>query len=135
MAGTNGSWRPTAALLDWAFAHGARVAPVGRLVQPGSAAAVHAGRWSSVQPAPAVPFPDPARAPDPAAGGDGGGPGGGDTQRAAALRVPAHAPAHRLWAGGAGLATAALMGLLVARRRAVVRRRQQARRRKSRPFA
>ena len=35
MAGTNGSWRVTAKLLDWAFRYGGRVAPVGRLVEPG----------------------------------------------------------------------------------------------------
>jgi D-alanyl-D-alanine carboxypeptidase (penicillin-binding protein 5/6) len=29
------SWRPTAALLDWAFAHGSRARPVGHLVVPG----------------------------------------------------------------------------------------------------
>jgi D-alanyl-D-alanine carboxypeptidase (penicillin-binding protein 5/6) len=29
------SWRPTAALLDWAFAYGSQVQPVGRLVDPG----------------------------------------------------------------------------------------------------
>ncbi|HET8616790.1 MAG TPA: serine hydrolase [Actinomycetales bacterium] len=29
------SWRPTAAMLDWAFAYGSRVQPVGRLVDPG----------------------------------------------------------------------------------------------------
>ena len=31
------SWRPTAALLDWAFAHGRRARPVGHLVVPGEA--------------------------------------------------------------------------------------------------
>jgi serine-type D-Ala-D-Ala carboxypeptidase (penicillin-binding protein 5/6) len=38
MASPNGSWRPTAALLDWAFAHGASLAPIGTLVEPGTAA-------------------------------------------------------------------------------------------------
>jgi D-alanyl-D-alanine carboxypeptidase (penicillin-binding protein 5/6) len=32
---TDRSWRPTAALLDWAFEHGSQVQPVGRLVSPG----------------------------------------------------------------------------------------------------
>jgi D-alanyl-D-alanine carboxypeptidase (penicillin-binding protein 5/6) len=32
---TDRSWRPTAALLDWAFTYGTRVQPVGRLVAPG----------------------------------------------------------------------------------------------------
>lgn len=34
------SWRPTAALLDWAFAHGSEAKPVGTLVQPGQLAAM-----------------------------------------------------------------------------------------------
>lgn len=37
MASPNGSWRPTAAMLDWAFAHGSSLAPVGELVEPGAA--------------------------------------------------------------------------------------------------
>jgi D-alanyl-D-alanine carboxypeptidase (penicillin-binding protein 5/6) len=32
---TDRSWRPTAALLDWAFANGSKVQPVGQLVAPG----------------------------------------------------------------------------------------------------
>lgn len=35
MYGLDNSWRPTAALLDWAFSYGAKVTPVGRLVAPG----------------------------------------------------------------------------------------------------
>lgn len=35
MYGTSGSWRPAAAMFDWAFAHGSQVTPVGRLVDPG----------------------------------------------------------------------------------------------------
>ena len=36
MASPDGSWRPNAALLDWAFAHGAELTPIGRLVEPGT---------------------------------------------------------------------------------------------------
>ena len=36
MASPNGSWRPTAGLLDWAFAHGSAVTPIGKLVEPGA---------------------------------------------------------------------------------------------------
>ncbi|MEO8518597.1 MAG: peptidase M15 [Dermatophilaceae bacterium] len=36
LASPNGSWRPTAALLDWAFAHGAALTPIGQLVEPGT---------------------------------------------------------------------------------------------------
>jgi D-alanyl-D-alanine carboxypeptidase (penicillin-binding protein 5/6) len=136
MAGTNGSWRPTAALLDWAFAHGTRLAPVGRLVQPGSTARPSAaGGAALVQPAPAVPLPGATRAPDPAAGGDGGDPAGSEAQRAVALPASAQSPAPRPWRSGAGIGAAALLGLLLAGRRTVVRRRQQTRRRKSHPFA
>jgi len=35
MYGTGSSWRPAASLLDWAFAHGDEVRPVGRLVERG----------------------------------------------------------------------------------------------------
>ena len=37
MASPNGSWRPTASLLDWAFANGASLTPIGELVEPGTA--------------------------------------------------------------------------------------------------
>ncbi|MEO6144518.1 MAG: hypothetical protein ABIP19_11115 [Dermatophilaceae bacterium] len=37
MASPNGSWRPTAAMLDWAFANGASLMPIGELVEPGAA--------------------------------------------------------------------------------------------------
>ncbi|WP_081633914.1 D-alanyl-D-alanine carboxypeptidase family protein [Terracoccus sp. 273MFTsu3.1] len=39
MGSITGSWKPTAALLDWGFANADRVTPVGRLVEPGEAAA------------------------------------------------------------------------------------------------
>ncbi len=35
MYGLSPSWRPQAAMYDWAFRHGSKVAPVGRLVEPG----------------------------------------------------------------------------------------------------
>jgi serine-type D-Ala-D-Ala carboxypeptidase (penicillin-binding protein 5/6) len=43
MASPNSSWRPTAALLDWAFAHGSAVVPVGALVDPGTVETVVPG--------------------------------------------------------------------------------------------
>ena len=36
MHGLDGSWRPQAAMYDWAFAHGDRARPVGELVAPGT---------------------------------------------------------------------------------------------------
>jgi serine-type D-Ala-D-Ala carboxypeptidase (penicillin-binding protein 5/6) len=35
MSSPSGSWQPAAALLDWAFAHGPSVTPIGELVEPG----------------------------------------------------------------------------------------------------
>ena len=37
LGSTSGSWKETAALLDWGFAHADHVSPVGRLVDPGEA--------------------------------------------------------------------------------------------------
>jgi D-alanyl-D-alanine carboxypeptidase (penicillin-binding protein 5/6) len=37
LSSPNGSWRPTAALLDWAFAHADALTPIGQLVEPGAA--------------------------------------------------------------------------------------------------
>ncbi len=37
------SWRPEAALLDWAFAHGTQARPVGQLVEPGVVGSTPAG--------------------------------------------------------------------------------------------
>ena len=54
MGSTTGSWKPTAALLDWGFANADRVTPVGRLVEPGEAAAPVAAPMSTT----------PAAAPD-----------------------------------------------------------------------
>jgi D-alanyl-D-alanine carboxypeptidase (penicillin-binding protein 5/6) len=52
----DGSWRPTAALLDWAFAYGGQARPVGRLVNRGEGLAA----------APAAPAPTKAaRTPGP----------------------------------------------------------------------
>lgn len=38
LGSVKGSWKDTAALLDWGFAHGSAVTPVGELVEPGEAA-------------------------------------------------------------------------------------------------
>ncbi|MEW1954979.1 hypothetical protein [Terrabacter sp. NPDC080008] len=39
MGSVTGSWEPTAALLDWGFAHADQLRPVGQLVEPGQAPA------------------------------------------------------------------------------------------------
>ena len=127
MAGTNASWRPTAALLDWAFAHGADLAPVGRLVDPGSVSRPAAG--GTTTPAPAATVEAPGRTPDPAAGGDTAAPG----QAAAAARPESPAAPHP-WVGVAALAAAVLLVALLAIRPRL-RHRHQQQRSKSRPFA
>jgi len=44
MASPRGSWRPVAAMLDWAFAYGASLTPIGELVKPGPSIAVVAAK-------------------------------------------------------------------------------------------
>src|SRR5674476_5296 len=97
MGSPNGSWRPTAALLDWAFAHGAQVAPIGELVEPGSVTrpglTSTSGAGSSEGATPA-------------------GPGAADLGRPTLLRLPALQP----WIGAAGLLSGmVLVGALAAR--------------------
>jgi D-alanyl-D-alanine carboxypeptidase (penicillin-binding protein 5/6) len=103
MYGTGSSWRPAASLLDWAFAHGDRVTPIGRLVDRGE-----------------VPHPLAAPAPAPDAGdqptGRDGGDSGDDSSGSvvAAVTSPSGAvtPSLLPLAGGAALAA-----LLIALRR------------------
>jgi D-alanyl-D-alanine carboxypeptidase (penicillin-binding protein 5/6) len=97
MGSPNGSWRPTAALLDWAFAHGAQVTPIGELVEPGSVTrpglTSTSGAGSSEGATPA-------------------GPGAADLGRPTLLRLPALQP----WIGAAGLLSGmVLVGALAAR--------------------
>ncbi|WP_169743464.1 D-alanyl-D-alanine carboxypeptidase family protein [Knoellia sinensis] len=54
MYGTGSSWRPAASLLDWAFAHGDKVKPVGRLVDRGEAVVRPKPAGSAATPTPAV---------------------------------------------------------------------------------
>ena len=99
MASPNGSWRPTAAMLDWAFAHGDSLTPVGELVEPGTA--TRTGQTS-------------------AEGGLTSGAGGADRPGATGSeRLSPLAP----WVGVAGLLSAALLvgGLAM---RALSRRRR-----------
>lgn len=87
MYGTGSSWRPAASLLDWAFAHGDKVRPVGRLVERGEV------------PKPLV-APERTSAPNPAGGGVDPAP-----QVVAALRSPdgSVTPSLLPLAGGAAL--------------------------------
>jgi serine-type D-Ala-D-Ala carboxypeptidase (penicillin-binding protein 5/6) len=97
------SWRPTASLLDWAFAHGASLRPIGDLVEPG------ASTRSELTVAPGRP-PSPATGP-----------------RHASARVSAQA-SPRLsavppWSGLAGLFGA--LALVVTWRRHTIARRRR----------
>ncbi len=85
------SWRPTAALLDWAFRYGDSVRPIGRLVAPGEV------ERTAEQPAPTSDGHATALAV---------GTGAGATGRS---------PSHR-WVGATGLAGAALLLTLMALR-------------------
>ena len=38
MASPTGTWQPAAAMVDWAFAHGPSLTPIGTLVDPGGPA-------------------------------------------------------------------------------------------------
>jgi len=51
LASPNGSWRPTAALLDWAFAHGDALTPIGELVEPGAMTRPESSSMAGDQPA------------------------------------------------------------------------------------
>ena len=112
MGSVTGSWKPTAALLDWGFANADQLTPVGRLVEPGEAA---------------VPTPA-ATVPALPTGGATGTAGGGELPTG----TPAPAPATEATAydrtmslvvlGGAGLTVTAAAFVLAA----VLRRRRQA---------
>ena len=97
MASADGSWRPTAALLDWAFAHGTEVAPIGELVAPGSATRPGLGSTGGDQAAGGTPPPAP--------GAEG-----------LATPMMSRLPALQPWVGAAGLLSGvALVGAFAAR--------------------
>jgi D-alanyl-D-alanine carboxypeptidase (penicillin-binding protein 5/6) len=109
MYGLDTSWRPQAAMYNWAFAYGAKARAVGELVEPGSV---------TTPPAPA-----PAATPKSLdeAGALGAGP------RAAAAALPSAQLLYKgatPWAGVAGLVASALLVLVLgarSRRRRVAR--------------
>ena len=97
MGSANGSWRPTAALLDWAFAHGGDVAPVGELVEPGS----------TTRPGLSLTSGDGT-----AEGSSRAAPGANALAEPTRVRLPALQP----WVGAAGLLSGvALVGAFAAR--------------------
>jgi len=97
MGSANGSWRPTAALLDWAFAHGGEVAPIGELVEPGTTTR---------------PGLNPTSGDGTAEGSTRAAPGANALATPARVRLPALQP----WVGAAGLLSGvALVGAFAAR--------------------
>ncbi|HEY7717335.1 MAG TPA: hypothetical protein VH915_01135 [Pedococcus sp.] len=106
MYGLDHSWRPQAAMYDWAFRYGEKVRPVGRLVEPGSVAEPP----TLTSPTPTVteaPPSGPTGAPTVAAAGD--------RPRAAASWLVTDAGLAP-WVGVAGLGAAVLLvGTLAAR--------------------
>jgi D-alanyl-D-alanine carboxypeptidase (penicillin-binding protein 5/6) len=110
MYGLDSSWRPQAAVYDWAFRYGSRARPVGTLVAPGTASR-------------------PSAAPNVEAPGrfeESGPLGGGGRHAAAAALAPtallAHSPTP--WAGVGGLAATAMLLLVLAGRARALRLRR-----------
>jgi D-alanyl-D-alanine carboxypeptidase (penicillin-binding protein 5/6) len=119
MASPNGSWRPTAALLDWAFAHAPSLTPIGQLVEPHSTTrpALTAAAGGSAAGGSAA---GSSAAGSSAAGSSAAG--GSTTERSATRSLsPA---ARRPWLPVAALIGAGLVGGAWATRRSSVRRRR-----------
>ena len=121
MYGLDSSWRPQAAMYDWAFAYGARAGAVGQLVAPGTVPTPPAPLSSATSPS--LPTTAAATAPPRVAA-------------AAAAPAPAFAKARSALAtspGTLGLAAGAVvllaLALVVTARRRVVRARRAARHR------
>ena len=113
MYGLDGSWRPQAAMYDWAFRYGDKARPVGSLVEPGTVTTPpqpSARASSPVAPPVSAPVPDPSR------------------PTAAAAALPrgienASAP----WVGVATLGAIAVLLLWLAARVSAARRRHRPR--------
>nr|WP_238338374.1 serine hydrolase [Pedococcus badiiscoriae] len=104
MHGLDSSWRPQAAMYDWAFAYGDKARPVGELVAPGS-----------VTTSPTL----PPQSTSPSLGAPGAGGAGPAAANAAAAALSSSGMAFsglRPWVGAAGLAAAAALVLLLAAR-------------------
>ena len=100
MGSITGSWKPTAALLDWGFANADRVTPVGRLVDPGEAS-------------PPVAAPKGALGSAPGDTGAGGSTGGVEPGAGASGTPAPVAAAARLVGEPGGLAVLAAVGCAV----------------------
>jgi D-alanyl-D-alanine carboxypeptidase (penicillin-binding protein 5/6) len=104
MYGLDSSWRPQAAMYDWAFAYGARAGSVGELVAPGTVTTAPTALPSTAAPT----LTDPAAA---------GRATGLATRAAAAIPASAKFPLPSSpWLGLAGVAAALLLVALLAAR-------------------
>ncbi|GAA2022015.1 D-alanyl-D-alanine carboxypeptidase family protein [Terrabacter terrae] len=117
MGSVTGSWKPTAALLDWGFAYADQVTPVGRLVEPGEAPTPTAVALPQLPTPGAVPTTAAREQAVGAPSGTPAAPAGSESTdyRRSALLVPA--------ASGAAV-TAAIVAFAVRRRRPGLRRRR-----------
>jgi D-alanyl-D-alanine carboxypeptidase (penicillin-binding protein 5/6) len=111
MYGLDSSWRPQAAMYDWAFRYGAKARPVGTLVAPGTVST------------PPTPAPSLAAAGRAAGSTPAGGASPPETAAAAALPGIGLAPHEQApWLGVGGLAAAAALLALLGSRAAAKRR-------------
>jgi D-alanyl-D-alanine carboxypeptidase (penicillin-binding protein 5/6) len=120
MASPSSNWRPTAAILDWAFAHGSAVTPIGTLVEPGPL--MPSGSTVASQPT-ATPSPTAASTRAGSSSGEGTLPGGAEAAAKAALQPSSTAAAKSSslaalpWAGAVvALGILALIGAWTRRR-------------------
>ncbi len=125
MYGSTASWRPTARLYDWAFRHGERLDPVGRLVSPGELARrrpASVTRPRSATAATARPVPTAAvTTADGGGGASAASPSPGASGTPAASGIPAAARDAAAAPGpltlGAGAAAVLALGALLLRLR------------------
>ncbi len=118
MYGLDGSWRPQAAMYDWAFRYGARAQPVGMLVEPGTV---------TTPPRPAVEPGGPLAPPSVAQGGASPADAARATAAAAALPRQVGDNASATWVGVGTLVVIAALLLWLGSRAASARRRRHAR--------
>jgi D-alanyl-D-alanine carboxypeptidase (penicillin-binding protein 5/6) len=114
MHGLDPSWRPQAAMYDWAFRWGDRARPVGELVEPGTVTEPPTLPAAPVQHGPAAATSPAGRAAGPSAAG----PAPDDAQAGPAAAIPGLLDQQGLspWVGVAALAAAVLLvGVLAAR--------------------
>ncbi len=118
MGGTDyQQWRPTARLLDWAFANGSKAAAIGRLVEPGEVAAAASAAAASASASSASASSASASSAAAAAAVSAADRSATGNPAAAALHLrPGTDGTATLLVGTGGLAAAAILGALGVRR-------------------